>query len=422
MRIAVVGSGIAGLSSAWLAAKAGHQVVVYEKSATAGGHARTLTVQHGDKEIAVDTGFIVFNDRNYPNLLNLFAALKVPYHASNMSFAASVNYGAFEYSSKSLRGIFPTLASVFQPKRYLMLRDYFRFSKHAKAFLQQPDGRSLGALITESGVGDYFTRYFIMPMGAAIWSCPISQMLEYPARTFVRFFNNHGLLDWNGQPQWFTVTGGSKAYVEKLLADAAPEIRLHAEVASVVREDAGVRVVTKSGKEEHFDHVIIAGHADEALAMLSAPTEREREVLGAFRFQQNTAYLHRDARLMPSHTACWASWVYLSDSVVDASPKLAISYWMNLLQSIDNAYPLFVTLNPFLKPQPELTFNTHQFTHPIFDEAAIQAQARIPEISGTDRISYVGAWQRYGFHEDGIWSAVRAIKALGIAVPWANDV
>jgi predicted NAD/FAD-binding protein len=398
-------------------------VVVYEKSATAGGHARTLTVAHGEKHIAVDTGFIVFNDRNYPNLLSLFAALKVPYHASNMSFAASVNYGAFEYSSKSLRGIFPTLASLFQLKRYLMLRDYFRFSKHAKAFLQQPDNRSLGALIAESGVGDYFTRYFIMPMGAAIWSCPVSQMLEYPARTFVQFFNNHGLLDWNGQPQWFTVTGGSKVYVEKLLADASLDVRLQSEISSVVREDAGVRIVTQNGgKEEHFDHVIIAAHADEALAMLKGPTDREREVLGAFRFQQNTAYLHRDARLMPSHTPCWASWVYLSDSVVDASPKLAISYWMNLLQSIDNAYPLFVTLNPFVKPKPELTFNTHHFTHPIFDEAAIQAQARISEISGTDRISYVGAWQRYGFHEDGIWSAVRAIKALGIAVPWSNDV
>lgn len=422
MKLAVIGSGISGLSAAWLAAKAGHDVVLYEKEARPGGHARTLKVPYSGREIAVDTGFIVFNDRNYPNLLGLFHTLKVAYHKSNMSFAASVNYSQFEYSSKSLRGIFPKLSALVEPKRLRMLRDYFRFSKYAKAFLQNPDDRSLAQLIADSKVGDYFTRYFIMPMGAAIWSCPLATMMAYPARTFVQFFNNHGLLDWNGQPQWYTVTGGSKNYVEKLLADAPISLRLNAGAVRVSRSDAGVEVKDAAGNAELFAHVIIAAHADEALGMLSAPSEKERDILGAFRFQENEAYLHADARLMPANKACWASWVYLSDSVVDAAPKLAVSYWMNLLQGIDNTTPLFVTLNPFLKPKPELVFNTHCFSHPIFDEPAVAAQGRIGEISGVDGISYAGAWQRYGFHEDGIWSAVRAMKALGIAIPWETNV
>jgi predicted NAD/FAD-binding protein len=419
MRIAVVGSGISGNASAWLCAKAGHEVVLYEKDDRTGGHARTLSVDYDGKEVAVDTGFIVFNDRNYPNLLGLFNALSVPYHQSDMSFAASVNYAQYEYSSKSLRGIFPTLSSLLDWKRYAMIRDYLRFSKYAKAYLQTPDKRTLGEFVADSGVGDAFTRYFILPMGAAIWSCPLSTMMGYPARTFVRFFENHGLLDWNGQPQWYTVTGGSKTYVDALLADAPMTLRTNCAVHTVRRvEGQQVALQDLSGHVEHFDHVILAAHADESLAMLDTPSDAERDILGAFRFQPNEAYLHRDARLMPVHKHCWASWVYLSDSAVDEAPQLAVSYWMNLLQSIDHATPLFVTLNPFLTPKPELTFDRHIYTHPIFDEAAVSAQERIMDINGVDKISYVGAWQRYGFHEDGIFSAVRAVKKLGVPIPW----
>ena len=421
MRIAVIGSGISGTSSAWLCAKAGHDTVLYERDDRPGGHARTLDIDYDGKQIAVDTGFIVFNDRNYPNLLGLFEALNVPRHKSNMSFAASVNYAEYEYSSKSLLGIFPTIGSLFQPKRYLMIRDYLRFSKFAKAYLQNPDKRTLGQLVADSKVGDAFTRYFIMPMGAAIWSCPLSAMMDYPARTFVQFFENHGLLDWNGQPTWYTVTGGSKVYVQKLLDDAPIALRLSAGVNAVRRTGEGVEVEDADGKKETYDHVIIAAHADEALAMVERPTEAEKEILGAFRFQPNEAYLHRDDRLMPNNERCWASWVYLSDSAIDASPNLAVSYWMNLLQSIDNATPLFVTLNPFRKPNPELVFNQHTYTHPIFDEPAVSAQERMMEINGTDSISYVGAWQRYGFHEDGIFSAVRAVKKLGVPIPWEKE-
>lgn len=410
MRIAIIGSGISGLSAAYLLHQQ-HEITIYEKEDRLGGHARTRNVDG----VNVDTGFIVFNDRNYPNLLGLFAALGVESTKSNMSFAASVGQGAFEYSSKSLSGVFPTLASLLDKRRWVMGRDYLRFSKFAKAFLKNPDDRSLGQLVKDSNVGQDFARYFILPIGGAIWSCPVSAMMDYPARTFVQFFENHGLLDVNGQPQWRTVSGGSKQYIEKLIAAAKPTVKLNSAPLSITRVGEGVTIKNKHGVYDRFDHVIMAAHADDSLALLANPTEHEREVLGAFKFQPNHAYLHSDERFMPRQKKCWASWVYLSDGAEDKSPHLAVSYWMNLLQSLPGQ-PLIVTLNPATRP--EHVHDEKLFHHPIFDEAAIQAQAKIASINGVDRISYVGAWQRYGFHEDGIWSAVRVAKQLGASIPW----
>lgn len=411
MRIAIIGSGISGLSAAYLL-HTQHEVTIYEKEDRLGGHARTRDVNG----VAVDTGFIVFNDRNYPNLLGLFAELGVESIPSNMSFAASIGQGAFEYSSKSLRGVFPTLASLRDSRRWRMGRDYFRFSRYAKNFLNNPDARSLGQLVKDSRVGNDFARYFILPIGGAIWSCPVSTMMDYPARTFVQFFENHGLLDVNGQPQWRTVKGGSRQYVQKL-AEAANSVKLKLKCGpvSVTRVGDGVTIKEKTGTYAHYDHVIMAAHADESLAMLANPSDAERDVLGAFKFQPNHAYLHSDARFMPREKQCWASWVYLSDGAEDKSPQLAVSYWMNLLQDLPGQ-PLIVTLNPATKP--DHIHDEKLFHHPIFDEAAIQAQAKVPSINGVDRISYVGAWQRYGFHEDGIWSAVRVVKQLGAKIPW----
>lgn len=413
MRIAIIGSGISGLSAAYLLRE--HEVTLYEKEDRLGGHARTRVVNG----TPVDTGFIVFNDRNYPNLLGLFAELGVESIPSNMSFAASVDNGAFEYSSKSLLGIFYSWKQLFDKRRWLMGRDYFRFSKYAKNFLKNPDGRSLGQLVSDSGVGEHFAKYFILPIGGAIWSCPVSTMMDYPAKTFVQFFENHGLLDVNGQPQWRTVKGGSKQYIDKLAA-AAGNVRLKLKSAplSVTRVGEGVTVKEKHGVYERYDHVIMAAHADESLALLANPMDDERRILGAFKFQPNQAYLHSDTRLMPHEKRCWASWVYLCEGADDRAPNLAVSYWMNLLQSLDHKQPLIVTLNPATPPAPELTYDAHLFHHPIFDQAAIEAQEQLPTINGTHHISYVGAWQRYGFHEDGIWSAVRVAKQLGATIPW----
>lgn len=414
MRIAIIGSGISGLSAAYLL-QGQHEVTIYEKNDYLGGHARTREVNG----TAVDTGFIVFNDRNYPNLLGLFAALGVESIPSNMSFAASIDGGAFEYSSKSLRGVFYHWRQLFDKRRWLMGRDYFRFSRYAKNFLKNPDGRTLGQLVQDSGVGEYFAKYFILPIGGAIWSCPVSTMMDYPARTFVQFFENHGLLDINGQPQWRTVSGGSRQYVQKLAAAASNvKMKLKCGDITVTRVGDGVTIKEKLGAYSRYDHVIMAAHADESLVMLANPTAEEKSVLGAFTFQPNMAYLHGDLSLMPREPRCWASWVYLCDGTEDRSPHLAVSYWMNLLQTLDDKHPLIVTLNPATPPKAELTYDQHLFHHPIFDEAAVRAQELLPTINGTNHISYVGAWQRYGFHEDGIWSAVRVAKQLGAKIPW----
>lgn len=415
MRIAIIGSGISGLSAAYLL-HSQHEVTIYEKENRLGGHARTRDVNG----TAVDTGFIVFNDRNYPNLLGLFAELGVETIPSNMSFAASIDGGVFEYSSKSLRGIFYNAAQLFDRRRWAMGRDYFRFSRYAKNFLKNPDDRSLGQLVRDSGVGEHFAQYFILPIGGAIWSCPVTTMMDYPARTFVQFFENHGLLDVNGQPQWRTVKGGSREYIKKLSAAAnSVKLKLQCAPVSVTRSGDGVTIKEKTGTYARYDHVIMAAHADESLALLANPSEQECAVLGAFKFQPNMAYLHGDIALMPKEKRCWASWVYLCDGTKDESPNLAVSYWMNLLQSLPGQ-DLIVTLNPATPPKHELTYDQHLFHHPIFDEAAVQAQAMIPSINGVDRISYVGAWQRYGFHEDGIWSAVRVAKQLGAKIPWED--
>ncbi len=421
--IAIIGAGISGLSAAYVL-RALYDVTLYEKEPRLGGHARTLTVNSGGKEIAVDTGFIVFNDRNYPHLNGLFKTLDVPFHKSNMSFAARIGAGNghdFEYSSKSLKGIFPTTRSFFDWKRWAMMRDYLRFSKTAKRYLANPDTSSLSQLISRAKVSEAFTRYFILPMGAAIWSCPVSQMLDYPAATFVRFFNNHGLLDYNGQPQWYTVTGGSKTYVQKIRDELGSAVRIASPVTLVKRKADKVLVRDVNGNEAYYDQVIFACHADEALAMHADITQQERDVIGAFRFNENTAYLHCDASLMPRDTHCWASWVYLSQTAIDTTPSLAVTYWMNLLQGIDTNHPLFVTLNPASPPKPELVYNKHIYTHPIFDAAAIEAQKHIPGINGKNRIWWCGAWQRYGFHEDGIDSAMKVAKALGATLPWEQS-
>lgn len=416
-KIAVIGSGISGLSCAWLLRHA-YDVVVYEKNPVAGGHARTRSIDYDRAHIDVDTGFIVFNDRNYPHLNGLFRALGVAYHESDMSFAASIDNGSFEYSSKSLKGIFPTWQSLGDIRRYQMMRDYLKFSRHAKQFLLNPRTITLGDLIAASGVGDIFTRGFILPMGAAIWSCPLSTMLHYPAAAFVRFFDNHGLLDYHGQPQWYTVTGGSRRYVERITASLGERMRLGTGVVSVERHAESITVTDEAGQTATFDAVIFATHADQAHRIFKNPSANESSVIGAFKTQKNLAILHRDSSLMPRQKHCWASWVYLSQSNIDASPQLAVTYWMNLLQGIDVDKPLFVTLNPPSMPEESLIFDKHEFAHPVFDQAAIDAQKLLPEMNGKNRIYWCGAWQRYGFHEDGISSGVNVARLLGVTPPW----
>lgn len=394
-----------------------HEITVYEQGNYIGGHTRTRDIVYDGQPIAVDTGFIVFNYRNYPHLCALFERLNVPVEKSNMSFAISVQQGALEWGARNLNAVFGQRSNVFSPRFWRMISDVKRFFREAPAIMEVQQEMSLGDLLENLRMSDAFKQYFLLPMGGAIWSCPIETMLTFPAQTFVRFFHNHGLLTFNDQPQWYTVSGGAREYVKRLTQPFHDRIRLNCGVVAVQRTESGAEVTDITGRTEHYDEVVFACHGDQALRLLKDATSQEKSILGGFRYQPNRAYLHRDIRQMPTRRACWSSWVYLSDG--EANPEaLAVTYWMNLLQNIDDAKPLFVTLNPLTPIPNELVFDVTEFEHPVFDATAIAAQRRIGEIQGKDRLWFCGAYQRYGFHEDGLGSAVEMVKQMGASIPW----
>jgi len=411
--VAVIGSGISGMGAAYLLSKS-HAVTLFEKNDVPGGHSRTKTVTFGEKTIPVDTGFIVFNYQTYPNLVGLFRHLGVAHEKSDMSFAFTTGGGAFEWGARNLNAVFGQRSNLLSADFYRMILDVRRFFKHAPACLTRQDEPTLGELLEEMKLGASFRQRFIIPMGAAIWSCPAASMLDFPAKTFVRFFINHGLMSFGGQHQWYTVTGGSREYVKKITAPLAGHIRLSEPIRQLWKE--GSKIAVKNHKDEvfYYDDVVLACHSDEALAMISDATPQEKAVLSSFAYQPNRAYLHSDPSFMPKRRACWASWNYH-----EGEPgQVSLTYWMNLLQNIDEAYPLFVTLNPKTPPAPQLTHDSHLFHHPVFTSDAIAAQARIPEIQGKRGIWFAGAYQRYGFHEDGILSAVNVAQMMGASIPW----
>jgi uncharacterized protein len=414
--IAIIGSGISGMGTAHLLHPK-HAITLYEKNAVTGGHTRTKLVDYDGVSIPVDTGFIVYNERNYPNLVGLFKQLNVPTHKSDMTFAATVDGGKFEWCARDVNGVFGQRRNILNPHFYRMLRDVMRFNKRARAMVDAKPELTLGGLVAALKLGSGFMKNYLLPMGGAIWSCSPTTMLAFPARTFIQFFENHGLMAFTGQPQWYTVTGGSREYMARLIAPFADRIRTHCAAVSVRRTAEGVFVRDSRGEELRYDRVVFASHADETLAMLSDATPTEREILGAFQYQTNEAYLHRDVSVMPTRKRCWASWVYHANNAGD-EPAISVTYWMNLLQGIDDSKPLFVTLNPYLPIAPELVFDQHTFTHPVFTRESIAAQARLPEIQGQNNSWFAGAYTRYGFHEDGLLSAVNVAKSMGEVIPW----
>lgn len=417
MKIAIIGTGIAGLGAAWLLHRQ-HEITVYEANPRAGGHSRTIDVPDGGARIPVDTGFIVYNEKNYPHLTGLFRHLGVETIDSDMSFGASIGpRGWLEYSSKSL---FAQKANWARPAFYGMLRDIERFNRTALRHLDRAgDDPTLGDLLDRMGMGVWFRRYYLLAMGAAIWSCPAETMVDFPARTFLRFFENHGLLTVNGQPQWRTVKGGSRAYVARLTEPFRDRIRLGCAARRVTRGEGAVTVEDAHGVRQAFDHVIFACHADQALRLLDRSTDEECAVLGAFHYQSNRVVTHGDASFMPRRRACWSSWVYLSEQPDDRGQVVSLSYWMNQLQSLETERPVIVTLNPGRRPDAALTWDEHVFDHPIFTRDAIRAQGRIAAIQGNGNVWHCGAYQRYGFHEDGLLSAVAVAGRLGVAAPWS---
>lgn len=417
-KIAIIGSGISGLACAYFLSDK-FDVKIYEKNNYFGGHSNTVDVDYNGKKIAVDTGFIVFNHQTYPNLKAFFELMKVDYEKSNMSFAVKIDDGKLEYSGTNLSTVFAQLKNAFNPQFIKMLLDIIKFNKKAVDILEKEFDATytLQNLVQDLQLGQYFTNYYLLPMSGAIWSCPLETMLAYPAQSFVRFFKNHGLLTVANQPQWFTVSGGSRQYVKKIIAKVGEEkFVLNHEVISVQRQSDKILVKSLQG-EEFFDFVIFANHGDQVLDILKNPLLEEQKIIENFKYQKNLAVLHCDISVMPKSKKAWSSWVYSKNSH-SSEKNIAVSYWMNNLQNIDNNYPLFVTLNPNCEIAADKIFAKFNYEHPIFDSKAVASQAHIDEIQGLDRIYFCGAYQKFGFHEDGIASAIAVINKLGITAPW----
>lgn len=414
LTVAVIGSGVSGLAAAWLLDQA-HDVTVYELDGRAGGHAHTVDVASRDGQIAVDTGFIVYNPPAYPNLVALFDHLGVPTKPSEMSFSVSLADGALEYSGTDLNGLFAQRRNVVSPRFWSMLRDLRRFYRDASAAAAGlGDEITLGDFLQANGYGPAFRDLHLLPMAAAIWSAPAEAMLAYPARAFIRFFANHGLLRITGRPQWRTVVGGSREYVARLTAPFAHRLRIGIGAAAIERTPGCVAVRDSAGGITAFDHVVVATHADDALRLLADPSPGERDLLAAFAYARNVAVLHSDPQLMPRRTAAWSSWNYVGDP-----GRLAVTYWMNRLQGLPDPHPLFVTLNPMMPPRQNLQHGSQTYSHPLFSTHALAAQRRLWSLQGERNTWFCGAYFGAGFHEDGLQSGLAVAEQLGgVPRPW----
>jgi len=416
MKIAIIGSGISGLAAAWLMRKHA-DVRVYERNAYVGGHTNTIQVPGGP---AVDTGFIVFNERNYPELTAMLRHLKVGTQTSDMSFSASIGGGRVEYAGDNLNTLFAQRWNLLDRAHWRMLLDIMRFNRDAKRALRSGLGAelTLGEFILRGRYGDELSRRYLLPMAGAIWSCPVGAMLQFPAASFLKFFENHGLLDLMDRPRWRTVTGGSRQYVEKLLEGLGGRVQTGLPATRVRRAADGVWVRDAAGAELRYDRLVMAAHGDETLALLADPSPEERAILSAFRYQDNRAVLHTDTALMPKRRNVWASWNYLAEDRQGDAARLSVTYWMNRLQNLPGKQQYFVSLNPIREADPKSVIYETLYQHPVFTREAMQAQERLPAIQGRDRIWFCGAWCGYGFHEDGLRSAVGVASSMGYPIPW----
>jgi predicted NAD/FAD-binding protein len=409
MKIAIIGSGISGLVAAHHLRR-DHEITVFEANDYVGGHTNTVEVRLAGRDYAVDTGFIVFNDRTYPEFERLLLELGVAWQPTEMSFSVKCERTGLEYNGSSLNRLFAQRRNLFRPSFYRMLRDVLRFNREAPELLDGVGAaETLGDYVASRGYSRGFVDHYLVPMGAAIWSTDPQRFLEFPARTFVRFFANHGLLTVNDRPQWRVVQGGSARYVERLTGSFRDRIRLRCPVARVRRAPDHVVVQSVGQPAELFDEVVFATHSDQALRLLADPTPAEREVLGALRYQRNEVVLHTDARLLPRRRA-WASWNYHVPR--DPQEGVAVTYHMNILQSLRSPEPFLVTLNRTDRIDPDRVLRRLVYDHPVFDLAATAAQERWSEISGVHRTHYSGAYWGYGFHEDGVKSGLRVCESL----------
>ena len=412
MKIAIVGSGIAGRTSAYQLSRQ-HEITVFEAGDRIGGHTHTVNVTVEGKSYAVDTGFIVFNDWTYPNFIRLLGQIGVTFKPTEMSFSVCDENTGLEYNGNNLNSLFAQRRNILSPGFWGMLRDILRFNRQAPLDLQEQRisaDMTLGDYLAAGGYGERFIRHYIVPMGAAIWSMSLADMLGFPLQFFVRFFKNHGLLSVSNRPQWCVIEGGSSRYIEPLTRNFREQIRLNCPVGKVERSDDGVVIHSTMGTET-FDRVVFACHSDQALALLADPSQAEHEVLGALPYADNDVVLHTDTRLLPDRKLAWASWNYRLSS--NAQAQAAVTYDMNILQGIDSATTFCVSLNQTAAINPLKVLARYTYAHPQYSLAAVAAQGRWEEVSSVRNTFYCGAYWSNGFHEDGVVSALRVAQAFG---------
>ena len=424
MKIGIIGAGISGLGAA-LALSDRHDVRVFEKDSRIGGHANTVDVDFPDGKQWVDTGFIVFNERNYPNLVSLFRHLDVPTRWSDMSFGFSLNDGQMEYACDDLNKIFAQRWRVLDPRFIKTFRQILRFTRVGPSDLVAGTmaGLSLDDWLEMRGFGGWFRERFLYPMGGAIWSTSLSEIGEFPAESFVRFFVNHDLMTGlDPMQRWRTVEGGSREYVRRLVSALGPRVSVGRAVAHVDQSGPMPVIRFADGTSERFDQVIIAAHGPQALKMLARPEPEQQRVLSRFRTSENVTILHSDPSLMPRRRKVWSSWNFLSNGIAEDRDRPAqVSYWMNRLQRLPEERPLFVSLNPTREPDPALVHRVFSYDHPLFDSDSLAAQREMTHIQGRNGVWYAGAWLGYGFHEDGLRSGLAVAEALGSRPSWVRD-
>ena len=425
--IAIVGSGIAGLSAAWLLSKK-HQVTIYEKAEKLGGHSNTININYGRNKfeevpISVDTGFIVYNNKNYPNLTKFFDALDVDSIDSDMSLSISLNNGLYEYSGSGLGGIFGQKKNIINLNQWKLLYDVFRFKKIATKYIKNSKNNNsvIGDWLKYNNFSSYFIDRYIIPIASAIWSCSNKNALLFPTTTFLYFFYHHGLLNIKDRPKWKTVKFGSQQYIKNILQKSNFKYEINSSIEAITPQNNSV-VIKLKDREMEYDNVIMACHADQSTELIKDADKEIYKTLNYFKFSKNKIVLHSSKQFMPKNKSLWSSWNYTSslDSIKQINEKpIQVTYWMNLLQNIDKKYPLFVTLNPEEGGIDEgLIFKEILYEHPILDENALKGQSKLENIQGLNNIWFTGAWTKYGFHEDGIISALNIAEKLGIEYPW----